>query len=190
MRNQRPSVRQQRSPKQTSSLVGGKPPGIKINPAVITITGLYLNAGYLVLVDGEKRCVNQSQFEYLLELAWAAFKSPMVRYLHSWDLVDDQRPGSSIRKIVERLGEELRDPSLIANNKRSGYCLTVDLASIEFSKTLWALPPQLVAPDVLIGLKTAHAAYWDAVDGRPPQPSDQTAWSRRAGVTAVARPHA
>ena len=133
---------------------------VAVVPAVISITGQDFHAGYRVNVDARRCCVNPSPFDYLLELTLALYRSPKRPHLRWSDTRCTQRDPNLTRQVAKRLRAQLENKSLVHNNKKGGYCLAVDPAHVFLCDTLWELPPQLVARDVLVALKAAHDHFW------------------------------
>jgi hypothetical protein len=117
--------------------------------------------GCLVLADELPRTVNQTQFEYALELVSVAFKSPRSPYLHWWDAQCTGGNQGNARQVARRLDLELGRKGLIRNNRKGGYCLAVDPPKILLTDTVWQLPTQLVAASVLDDLKRAVDKFWE-----------------------------
>jgi hypothetical protein len=147
-----------------STVMHGSLNTVVTNPAVVRITGVHFGAGYLVNVDSFRHCVHQSQFDYLLELTLAAYKSPKSPFLFWWETKCTQREAGLTRQVAKRLRTQLGNESLIHNNRKGGYCLALATTSIHFCESLWGLPPQLVDCEVLNGLKVAYEQLGPAYD--------------------------
>lgn len=135
-------------------------------PGVVIVTGQHFHSGYLVCVDVQHRCVHQSQFDYLIELATALYLSPASPYLFWWDTRSTQGDPGLTRQIARRLRIALGSPQLVHNNNKGGYRLTLEPPRLRLCETLWQLPSQLVARQLLTSLKQAHDQFWTR-DGSP-----------------------